>query len=75
VNEIFTRGFSYLKFRRFWIGETKETWNKLLDTCIQFSFIDELDRVFWLFKSGVLSVKSMYSFLIDKNVKFPYKAL
>ena len=76
VNRVIESNFDCLKFRRFLHEETKEMWCKLIDTCSHIRLTDSPDRVSWLLtRSGVFSVKSLYSFLITKRVSFPYRKL
>jgi hypothetical protein len=73
INTIFTRGFDYLTVRRFQRDEAKVLWLKLLETCIE---VIVPNSVTWLFtKSVICSVKSMYSFLIVKRSKSPYRVM
>jgi hypothetical protein len=51
-------------------------WNKLLDMCGNTSLSQEHDRVSWkLTRSGVFSVKSLYNYLMARQVLFPYKMI
>jgi hypothetical protein len=65
-----------IKFRRFLSEETQCTWNNLVDPNSEVPLPDGFDKVKWLLrKSGEFSIKSLYLYLSEKGVQFPYKIL
>ena len=76
VAKVFSQDFDCIRFRRCLYGETLEIWNKLHDMCSQVTLSEEPDRVKWLLtSSGKFSVKSLYHYLVARQVVFPYKLL
>ena len=76
VAKVFTLEFNCIRFRRCLHGETLDMWNKLLDMCGQVILSDKPDKVKWLLtNSGSFSVKSLYHYLIARQVVFPFKKL
>jgi mannosylglycoprotein endo-beta-mannosidase len=76
VAKVFAQNFNCIRFRRCLYGESLEMWNKLLDMCGNTSLSQEPDRVSWkLTRSGVFSVKSLYTYLMARQVLFPYKMI
>lgn len=57
------------------VGETEILWSKLLDTCAPVTLPESEDKLSWILdKSGVYSVKSIYS-AMQVGCKVPYKFL
>jgi hypothetical protein len=76
VAKVFAQNFNCIRFRRCLYGESLEMWNKLLDMCGNTSLSQEPDRVSWkLTRYGVFSVKSLYTYLMARQVLFPYKMI
>jgi mannosylglycoprotein endo-beta-mannosidase len=76
VARVFAQDFNCIRFRRCLYGESLEMWNKLLDMCGSTTLSQEPDRVsLKLTKSGIFSVKLLYTYLMARRVLFPYKMI